>query len=336
MYAMTEQSEHPNTERPNAERVERPSTGEPRLAAFVSWLVLGSSFGLSASTWIAIARLAGYTEHVDLFGWTAAIAWLMPIAFDGYVVVALVLWTAPVPEPIARFARKNTYGAASVGVIAQSAYHCATAAAATGSWWQAAMAAGAGMIPPGVAALAVHMRALIRRESGRSIARPNTLAPIARQAGPIAAEAVRPIAQTERQPITSTPNAERPNTLEPNTPNTEQPNTPAPIAPNTERANTLEPIAGRPNASSDERPNTTDRQNVRSLDSARHQPNTDTSGDVAANMQEIKNHFRDWRTNMPAARAIARHLGVSPSTGQAYRVRLAAELADKRERVAVS
>ena len=70
-------------------------TGEPRLASVASWAVLAASFGLSASTWIALARLAGFTAQLDLFGVTLAMAWLMPIAVDGYVVVALVLWVAP-------------------------------------------------------------------------------------------------------------------------------------------------------------------------------------------------------------------------------------------------
>src|SRR6266480_543025 len=89
-------------------------TGEPRLASVASWAVLTASFGLSASTWIALARLAGFTNTLTVpgFGITLAMAWLMPIAVDGYVTVALVLWMAPVPTKVARFAKRNTYGAA--------------------------------------------------------------------------------------------------------------------------------------------------------------------------------------------------------------------------------
>src|SRR5690348_11244415 len=118
---MSEQAPgHPNTGRPN--------TGEPKLAAFASWAVLFASFGLSASTWIALARTAGFTDRLGVaspFGVRVvfALAWLMPIAIDGYVVTALVLWTAPVPVKVAAFARTNTYAAAGVGVVAQSAYH---------------------------------------------------------------------------------------------------------------------------------------------------------------------------------------------------------------------
>ena len=137
-------------------------TGAPRLAALVSWLVLGASFGLSAATWIALARLAGLTGHLPL---GADLAWLMPVAIDGYVVVALLLWMAPVPATVARFARTNTYAAASLGVAAQSAYHGLTILAETHVVWRAVLAAVVGAAPPAVAALAVHMRALLVRET---------------------------------------------------------------------------------------------------------------------------------------------------------------------------
>jgi hypothetical protein len=151
--------------------------GEPRLAAVASWLVLAASFGLSAATWIALARLAGFDGHAQLAGIHLALAWLMPLAVDGYVVVALVLWMAPVPARVARFARANTYSAAGVGVAAQSAYHCLAVLASTGQAWRAVLAAIVGAMPPAVAALAVHMRALIRRESRTD--QPATMAVIA-------------------------------------------------------------------------------------------------------------------------------------------------------------
>lgn len=141
-------------------------TGEPRLASAASWLVLAASFGLSAATWIALARLAGFDGDVRIYGLTVlALAWLMPLAVDGYIVVALVLWLSPVPARIARFAKVNTYCAASVGVAAQSAYHCLLILDRTETPWRAVLAAVVGAIPPAVAALSVHMRALIRRES---------------------------------------------------------------------------------------------------------------------------------------------------------------------------
>src|SRR5262249_25659876 len=94
------------------------------------------------------------------------LAWLMPIAVDGYVVVALVLWMAPVPARVAAFAKKNTYLAAGTGIVAQSAYHLLFTMSTTNQWWRVILAALAGALPPTVAGLAVHMRALIRRESG--------------------------------------------------------------------------------------------------------------------------------------------------------------------------
>lgn len=130
--------------------------GEPRLSALASWLVLGASFGLSASTWVALAALAGFDHRL---------AWLMPVAVDGYVIVALVLWMSPVPARVARFARANTYAAASVGVSAQSAFHAFLIYDQTGSVWRTALAAIVGALPPAGAALSVHMRALIRREA---------------------------------------------------------------------------------------------------------------------------------------------------------------------------
>ncbi len=134
------------------------ATGEPRTAGLVTWLVLGASFGLSASTWIALAVLAGFDPRL---------APLMPVAVDGYVVVALLLWMAPVPAKVASFARANTYAAAGIGVAAQSAYHGLTQWSVTGVVWRAAMATVVGALPPAVAALSVHMRSLVRRESAR-------------------------------------------------------------------------------------------------------------------------------------------------------------------------
>jgi hypothetical protein len=138
-------------------------SGEPRLASFASWAVLTASFGLSASTWIALAALAGFTSQVTVFGVTARLAWLMPISVDGYVIVALVLWMSPVPTVVTAFAKKNTYMAASIGIVAQSAYHALLTWSTTETMWRTVLAALVGSLPPAVAGLAVHMRALIRR-----------------------------------------------------------------------------------------------------------------------------------------------------------------------------
>jgi hypothetical protein len=147
-----------------------PGTGEPRLAAVASWAVLFASFALSASTWIAMAVLAGFTDTatLPLIDVTLRVAWLMPVAVDGYVVVALVLWMSPVPVRVAEFAKKNTYGAAGIGIVAQSAYHLLATLSATDQPWRVVLAATVGALPPAVAALAVHMRALIRRETDRT------------------------------------------------------------------------------------------------------------------------------------------------------------------------
>ncbi len=142
------------------------ATGEPRLASFASWLVLAASFGLSTSTWIALAVLAGFTGEATIGDVTLYQAWLLPLAVDGYVVIALVLWMSSVPAKVAAFAKKNTYGAAGIGIAAQSAYHALTIWTETDVLWRAVFAAVIGALPPTVAGLAVHMRALIRRERG--------------------------------------------------------------------------------------------------------------------------------------------------------------------------
>jgi hypothetical protein len=159
------------------------STGEPRLASWVSWAVLAASFGLSASTWIALAELAGFTAKLSAFGVTARLAWLMPVAVDGYVVVALVLWMAPVPATVANFAKHNTYGAAGIGILAQSAYHLLFTMSTDQAAWRVVLAAIVGALPPTFAGLAVHMRALIRRESGNPAA-PSTVDGTALSANP--------------------------------------------------------------------------------------------------------------------------------------------------------
>src|SRR3954463_5161663 len=118
-------------------------TGEPRLAAIASWAVLAASFALSASTWIAMAILAGFTGTATLpvIDVTLRVAWLMPVAIDGYVVVALVLWMSPVPATVAEFAKKNTYGAAGIGIAAQSAYHLLAIQSETNQVWRVVLAA---------------------------------------------------------------------------------------------------------------------------------------------------------------------------------------------------
>ena len=149
----------------------RNATGEPRLASFASWAVLAASFALSAATWIDLARLAGFSHRLDLHVVAADLAWLMPVAVDGYVVVALVLWMSPVPAAVASFAKRNTYAAAGIGIAAQSVYHALlTATTPDSRAWHAVFAAVVGALPPAVAGLAVHMRALIRRHATKPAA----------------------------------------------------------------------------------------------------------------------------------------------------------------------
>jgi len=142
-----------------------PPVREPRLASVASWAVLVASFGLSASTWIALGVLAGFTGQWHIGQLTLHLAWLMPVAVDGYLVVALVLWMSPVPAKVARFARTHTYFAAVVGIVAQSSYHTLQTWSDDRVLWRAVMACGVGSLPPAVAAFSVHLRALIRRES---------------------------------------------------------------------------------------------------------------------------------------------------------------------------
>ena len=181
-------------------------TGEPRLAAIASWAVLAASFALSASTWIAMAVLAGFTGtiHISLFDVTLRVAWLMPVAIDGYVVVALVLWMSPVPATVAAFAKKNTYGAAGIGIAAQSAYHLLATQSETDQLWRVVLAAIVGALPPAVAALAVHMRALIRRETDRTPVTTSGTAPAT--VPPVSTAAPTPITVTAPTlPAVSTP-----------------------------------------------------------------------------------------------------------------------------------
>lgn len=326
---------------------ERPNTrtGEHPLASFASWVVLFASFGLSAATWIALADLAGFHRSAPLpfTGVRAQLTWLMPIAVDGYVVVALMLWMSPVPAKVAAFAKKNTYAAATVGVIAQSAFHCASVASATNSTWRAVMAAVVGAIPPAGAALSVHMRALIRRESGqeqaqvaeqvptptltvRRVVVPSGLVldeqnsepiavangyPIAEQNGTSNAEAIEQAnVRTDAEPEHH-PNADP--IGETNTPNT--------VAAN------AEPNAERQSA---EQANS-EPENVRDITTARRTPNGKPNGDTAKNLSAIKRRYRNWRTEMPSVRQCADVIGVATSTGKAYRDRLIAELNAEQE-----
>ena len=245
-------------------------TGEPRLASIASWAVLAASFALSASTWIAMAVLAGFTgtAHIGLLDVTLRVAWLMPVAIDGYVVVALVLWMSPVPATVAEFAKKNTYGAAGIGIAAQSAYHLLATQAQNVESWQVALAAVVGALPPAVAALAVHMRALIRRENDRTpVASGTTPATAPTVSTPAATPITVPAPTlptvtapsiTAPRPAELKPSAEPATTPEPATaPRTEPVPTPAEVAARVTPSPTkvpLRPTATRPAAAGVSKP----------------------------------------------------------------------------------
>jgi hypothetical protein len=210
-------------------------SGEPLLASVASWAVLAASFGLSATTWVALAELAGFTARLTVADVTLRLAWLMPVAVDGYVVVALVLWMAPVPTRVAAFAKKNTYGAAGIGIAAQSAYHLLHTMSTTSELWRVVLAAIVGALPPAVAALAVHMRALIRRESGTSTttATPDTTPVPVPVPSPTMAPDNPPPSTIDSRPVPAPITADNaPSSVDPTTPATPEPATvPEPAAP---------------------------------------------------------------------------------------------------------
>lgn len=220
-------------------------TGEPRLASIASWAVLAASFALSASTWIAMAIVAGFTSTATLpvIDVTLRVAWLMPVAIDGYVVVALVLWMSNVPATVAAFAKKNTYGAAGVGIAAQSAYHLLMTQSETNQLWRVALAAVVGALPPAVAALAVHMRALIRRETDRTTVASGTTPATA---PPVSTPAATPITiAAPTLPTVATPSITAPRPADPKPTEPPAP-TPEPVpATRTEPAPTPADVAAR-------------------------------------------------------------------------------------------
>lgn len=286
-------TEQPNTDRANGR--------EPWKMAAASWAVLFASFGLSASTWVALAELSGFRGTAVVFGCLLRLAWLMPVAVDGYVVVALVLWMAPVPEDLAAFARKNTYAAAGAGVVAQAAYHgLLVGGGSAARWWHGPLAAVVGAMPPALAAAAVHMRSLRGRAA-------RTVFP-AEQVAPVAVPDVRSRVVTFL-PVVPTGGA---NTVPAEL--AEQGEANAPEVPVDEVEVPDEPIAA-PFAPA-RTPSAPEANTAR------------TSGGVPANMAAIKREFKDWKTTIPSVRKIADLLGVSVSTGAAYRQRLIEDRTD--------
>lgn len=124
---------------------------EPKLAVRASWVSILCSFVLSADTWVKLAELAGFSPRVS---------WAMVGVVDAYVISALVLWTFTTNKELARFARKNTYCAALVGVAAQAGYHGWQAGARHAAVIVVALAIVIGAIPPAFAAVGIHMRSI--------------------------------------------------------------------------------------------------------------------------------------------------------------------------------
>jgi hypothetical protein len=135
-----------------------------KVAGCIMWLVILATFGLSAQTWIDLARIATFTQSATIKGFEIQLAWLMPVAVDGYVIVALMLWLADVDEKLARFAKWNTYSGAGFGVLAQSAFHAFKVSQDPKSQaWQIAIALSVGAVPPLFSAISIHMRVSIVR-----------------------------------------------------------------------------------------------------------------------------------------------------------------------------
>lgn len=125
------------------------------------WVVIVATFALTAATWVAIGRIAGFGQTVATPYGVVHIAWLMPFAADGYVVVALLVWTHARGTALRRFARNNVYVSAALGVAGQSAYHTLTTMASGSPNWHVAMALVFGAVPPAVTALTIHLYSLL-------------------------------------------------------------------------------------------------------------------------------------------------------------------------------
>lgn len=124
---------------------------ESPIGITASWVALIASFVLSFASWLSLGDLSGY-------GWVKL---ALPFCADAYIVSALVTWMRSHSERVKRFARINTYAAATIGIFTQSVYHGATVWGATHVGWKAAIATAVGAFPPACAALSVHLRGLV-------------------------------------------------------------------------------------------------------------------------------------------------------------------------------
>jgi hypothetical protein len=157
---------------------------------------------------------------------------------------------SPVPATVAEFAKKNTYGAAGIGIAAQSAYHLLMTQSETNQSWRVVLAAVVGALPPAVAALAVHMRALLRRETDRTTAASGTARATkpARTTTPVSVPAVPDPVQVPAPtlPAVSAPSITAPRPAGTPKPSTTPAATPEPVtAPRTEPVPTPADVAAR-------------------------------------------------------------------------------------------
>lgn len=130
------------------------TTHEPEVAVIASWICIVASFVLSFITWVALGDIAGY----------GLLRFVMPLVVDSYIVCCIVTWLSPVSERVAKFAFWNMYISAGIGVVAQSAYHCASVWESGHVAWKALLALLLGAIPPAFAFAGVHIRGMSRRD----------------------------------------------------------------------------------------------------------------------------------------------------------------------------
>lgn len=129
-------------------------THESEVAVISSWICIVASFVLSFITWVALGDIGGY----------GLLRFVMPLVVDSYIVCCIVTWLSPISDRVARFAFWNMYAAAGIGVVAQSAYHCASVWESGHSTWKALLALLLGAIPPAFAFAGVHIRGMSRRD----------------------------------------------------------------------------------------------------------------------------------------------------------------------------
>lgn len=177
---------------------------ESRVAEVASWVTLVASFVLSFTTWWALGGVGGYDVQLAS-GYTIYLSWALALCVDGYIVTALVTWLSPVSERVAKFARWNMYGAAGIGVVAQSAFHAASVWDATHTGWKATLAGGVGALPPLFAALSVHLRVMVmhatRQQPTPVVEVPTPHVPAEQAPAAVSTPAPHPVVSTPPRPL---------------------------------------------------------------------------------------------------------------------------------------